>query len=140
MNKICVYNREIPVSIIPDTKEIHLQDIDTIDNDSVDEIFIQDLLDTVLPEQYDITLTKLRNKLKDNGVLHIQAPDLKQIAIATTFNKITIDLAQMILYRDRIFVHTAKNIKDLLINNDYKVIVQKYINIFEYYFMCLKSK
>ena len=78
-------------------------------------------------------------KLKPQGLLHIQAPDLKQLAIAITFDKIKIDIAQLILYKSRLFLHTSQNIKDILEHNNYIVMKQKYVNIFEYLFICSKS-
>ena len=119
---------------IPDTNSIHINRIDELENNSVENMYIQDLLDYTLPSEQPALLEKIAEKLNNKGLLYIQAPDIKQLAIALTFDKVNIELAQMLTYKERVFMHSAQNIIDLLSVANYKLITQKYINIFEYYF------
>lgn len=119
---------------IPDTNNIHIDRIDEIENNSVESMYIQDLLDYTLPSEQPALLEKIAEKLNNKGLLYIQAPDIKQLAVALTFDKVNIELAQMLTYKERVFMHSAQNIIDLLSVANYKLITQKYINIFEYYF------
>jgi trans-aconitate methyltransferase len=132
MNNIHLYNTESLLDI-PNTTRIKLENLDTITDASVDEFYIQDILDTVSPTQHSELLQKIKQKLTANGFLFVQAPDIKQLAVALILDKISVDMAQMVLYKDKLFVHTAKNTRDILELNDYKIVVQKYINIFEYF-------
>jgi hypothetical protein len=132
MNNIHLYNTESLLDI-PNTTRIKLENLDTITDASVDEFYIQDILDTVSPTQHSELLQKIKQKLTANGFLFVQAPDIKQLAVALILDKISVDMAQMVLYKDKLFVHTAKNARDILELNDYKIVVQKYINIFEYF-------
>ena len=137
MNNISIYHKE---NIdVPNAKNIYFQDVKEIEDDSVDNIYLHDCLDFILIDQHSEFLQLVFAKLKANGMLHVQAPDLKQLAIAIAFDKIRIDVAQLILYKSRLFLHTSQNIKDILEHNNYIIMNQKYINIFEYLFVCSKS-
>ena len=137
MNNISIYHKE---NIdVPNAKNIYFQDVKEIEDDSVDNIYLHDCLDFILIDQHSEFLQLIFAKLKANGMLHVQAPDLKQLAIAIAFDKIRIDVAQLILYKSRLFLHTSQNIKDILEHNNYIIMNQKYINIFEYLFVCSKS-
>jgi len=137
MNKIHLYNTE-NILEIPNTQKINITELSKLENDSVDFIYMQDILDTIFPEDHDSVLQICGEKIKEDGFISIQAPDLKQLAIAITLDQINTDIAQMILYKDRVFVHTAQNIKDIVESNKLTVHSQKYINIFEYYFILTK--
>ena len=137
MNNISLYHKE--QIDVPNSKNVYFQDIKEIEDNSVDNIYLHDCLDFVIVDQHSEMLQILFAKLKPQGLLHIQAPDLKQLAIAITFDKIKIDIAQLILYKSRLFLHTSQNIKDILEHNNYIVMKQKYVNIFEYLFICSKS-
>ena len=132
MNNIHLYHTESLLDI-PNTTAIKLENLESIEDSSVDEIYIQDILDTLPPAQQSELLQKIQKKLRKGGFLFVQAPDIKQLAVALTLDKISVDTAQMVLYKDKLFVHTAKNTRDILELNDYKIVVQKYINIFEYF-------
>ena len=137
MNNISLYHKE--QIDLPNSKNVYFQDIKEIEDNSVDNIYLHDCLDFVIVDQHSEMLQILFAKLKPQGLLHIQAPDLKQLAIAITFDKIKINIAQLILYKSRLFLHTSQNIKDILEHNNYIVMKQKYVNIFEYLFICSKS-
>lgn len=137
MRAIHLYNNKAFLDI-PNTEKISIDDLKDIENDSVDTVYIQDLLDTVFPEQQADIIQEIKNKIKNSGIIHIQAPDLKQLCSSVSTGAIDLSLAQMVLYKDRIFTHTAKNIKDILEHNSLIILSQKYINIFEYHFVVKK--
>jgi predicted SAM-dependent methyltransferase len=137
MNNISIYHKDNIE--VPNAQNIYFQDVREIEENSIDNIYLHDCLDFIIIDQHSEMLQVIFNKLKPNGMLHIQAPDLKQLAIAMTFDKIKIEIAQLILYKNRLFLHTAKNIKDILEHNNYIVMTQKYVNVFEYLFICSKS-
>ena len=137
MNNISIYHKD---SIeVPNSQNIYFQNVREIEENSVDNIYLHDCLDFIVIDQHSELLQVMFNKLKPNGMLHIQAPDLKQLAIAMTFDKIKIEIAQLLLYKNRLFLHTANNIKDMLEYNDYIIMTQKYVNVFEYLFICSKT-
>ncbi len=137
MNNISIYHKNNIE--VPNAQNIYFQDVKEIEENSVDNIYLHDCLDFVIIDQHSELLQVIFNKLKPNGMLHIQAPDLKQLAIAMTFDKIKIEIAQLILYKSRLFLHTANNIKDILEHNNYIIMTQKYVNVFEYLFICSKT-
>lgn len=137
MNNISIYHKDNIE--VPNAQNIYFQDVREIEENSIDNIYLHDCLDFIVIDQHSEMLQVIFKKLKPNGMLHIQAPDLKQLAIAMTFDKIKIEIAQLILYKNRLFLHTAKNIKDILEHNNYIVMTQKYVNVFEYLFICSKS-
>jgi predicted SAM-dependent methyltransferase len=137
MNNISIYHKEHIE--VPNSKNVYFQEIKDIDDDSIDNIYLHDCLDFVVVDQHSEMLQILFKKLNSDGLLHIQAPDLKQLAIAIAFDKIKIDIAQLVLYRSRLFLHTTQNIKDILEHNGYVVMTQKYINLFEYLLISSKS-
>jgi hypothetical protein len=123
---------------MPNAEDINISDVGSLDKDIAENIYLNDCMDFITPLQHKELLDILHNIIKENGLLYIQAPDLKQIMIAATFNKINMQLAQMLLYNKRVFAHTAQNIKDILETSNYITITQKYINIFEYHFIFKK--
>tara|TARA_R110002074_G_scaffold365945_1_gene539729 strand:- start:734 stop:1150 length:417 start_codon:yes stop_codon:yes gene_type:complete len=137
MNDISIYHKD-PIEV-PNSTNVYFQNMKEIEDDSIDNLYLHDCLDFVIIDQHSEVLQILRQKLKDNGLLHIQAPDLKQLAIAITFDKIKIEISQLILYKSRLFLHTAQNIKDILEHNQYIIMKQKYVNVFEHLFICSKS-
>ena len=124
---------------IPNTENVNIEKIDSLEDGSIENLYLNDCLDHIPPVDHSQLLLQIHNVLSDNGLLYIQGPDLKQTMIATVFNKINIQLAQMLLYNKRTFSHTAQNIKDILESNNYIIISQKYINIFEYHFIFKKA-
>jgi len=137
MNNVSIYHNEYIET--PESKNIYFQDVKELEDNSIDNIYLNDSLDFIVVDQHSEMLQVLKSKLKPNGLLHIQAPDLKQLSIAITFNKIKIDIAQLVLYKSRLFLHTSKNIEDILEHNNYVVMIKKYVNVFEYLFVCGKS-
>lgn len=136
MNNIYIYSVANKIDI-PDVESISIDTIDSIEANSIEILYLQDLLDTLSPSDQAIFFSTVKPKLKPNAIVYIQAPDLKKIGIAIAFDKIDTQLAQMILYKDKLFIHNRHDIKNIMENNGFKIISQKYINMFEYHIVCI---
>jgi hypothetical protein len=122
-----------------DLKFESITNIDSHNDNSFEEISIQDLLDYIPADAVSLTLEKIVNKLAPEGKLHIQGTDLKQIGIAIAFNKADQRLIKSILYPHKKSIATLSNMVELIKSLDLIIEVKKYINVFEYY-VCAKKK
>lgn len=138
MNNIYIYANN-PVVDLPDCKNISVQEISNIEDNSVDSLYLMNLFDLLNIDHQQKILEICIKKLKTNtGQLHIQSADLKLFCNAVTFNKISIEASQKILYQNRIYMHTMSDIINLVEASSLKCIIKKYINVFEYYILCVK--
>lgn len=124
----------LPVGIKFD--KIH--NIDNYTNNSIEHIFIQDLLDYYADSDSNNILLGLKDKLITNGLITIQSTDIKQLCVAVAFGDISIDIAKNILYPNKKSIKSIYDINNLLINNGFEIEIKKYINIFEYYIVAKK--
>ena len=83
MNNIHLYHTESLLDI-PNTTAIKLENLESIEDSSVDEIYIQDILDTLPPAQQSELLQKIQKKLRKGGFLFVQAPDIKHCLLYTS--------------------------------------------------------
>ena len=56
-----------------------IQEIEKIENNKYDNIYIGDLIDYLSSNMVTNILQNILNKLKDNGKIHIKAPDILQL-------------------------------------------------------------
>jgi len=108
-------------------------------NDTINDIIVQDLLDYLESDNIESVLQVIYEKLPDDGKLHIQATDLKQLAIAIAFKDIDIELSKKILYPYKKSISLLSDITKILENNKFKIEVSYYTNVFEYYIVCSKN-
>lgn len=138
MNNIYIYVNN-PIVDLPDCKNVSVQELSAIETESVDNLYIMNLLDVLNITDQQGILESCISKLKPNiGQLHIQSTDLKLFCNAVTFDKISLEASQQILYRNRIYMHTMNDIVKLMEASNLKCIIKKYINVFEYYISCVK--
>jgi hypothetical protein len=97
-----------------DLKFESITNIDSHNDNSFEEISIQDLLDYIPADAVSLTLEKIVNKLAPEGKLHIQGTDLKQIGIAIAFNKADQRLIKSILYPHKKSIATLSNMVELI--------------------------
>lgn len=116
-----------------------LENLDLLEDASVDNILIQDLLDYDSDDHADKNLVRIYKKLNTNGKLHIQSIDIKQLSIAIAFDDIEINLAKQILYPYKKSIHTMNEITKMLVQNSFVIETKNFINIFEYYILCTKN-
>jgi|694.fasta_scaffold00568_30 hypothetical protein len=112
--------------------------IDTIPDNSCNEIIINDLLDYLSYNESTNILDLLINKLCTNGSIIIQSVDLYQLATAVTFNDIDLDTTKIVLYQNKKAIYTLYDIESELKNRKLNIVEKKYINIFEYYIKATK--
>lgn len=119
----------------PDSYSEHeLSDIEQIDNNSCDNIFIGDLLDYIPPKDFEDTLNSIVDKTKTDGLIHIQAPDIFQVCWFGARMNLSMDKLRYILYENqRGFCHTFDEMISLVnkIKNT-KIDMASYTNGYEY--------
>jgi predicted SAM-dependent methyltransferase len=118
----------------------HIVNIDTYENNSIENCMIQDLLDYYTDHEASLVLSLIYKKLKPGGKVVIQAPDLKQIAVAITFNEIDQKTIKEILYPDKKSIHSINDICNMILANKMHINSKKYVNIIEYYIECQKNE
>ena len=130
MNNIYLYINN-PLDL-PDADAHPVDKITEIQDNSVDAFYLLDLLD-YCTDNCDWILTTITNKLKDNGKIIIQAPDIKQLIVAISFNTIDFNHGRSILYSNRLRMHTMLEIVKIIQSYKYDCIIKTYINTFEYF-------
>lgn len=132
MNDIYLYTINDTLDI-PNTKAISIDNIEQIADNSIDNLYLQDILDTLPQSDQDKFFNIIKHKIQDTTHIFIQAPDLKHVCLNVSNGKITPSFAQSIFYRDKLFLHTLDDIVKILSEYGFIVICKKYINLFEYH-------
>lgn len=132
-NIALVINEE---SKIPsDYTECLISDIDTIPAASCDNVYIGDVLDYLPEENIQIFLADVIQKInKENGMVHIKAPDILQTCWYASRMNIDINNLRYILYdTKRMRCHTLEEIV-AIINSIPNTIISStsYANGYEY--------
>ena len=125
MNNIYLYLNN-PVDI-PNSSPCQIDKITEVQDNSVDTFYLLDLLDYGVEETYASMLDVIQSKLKKDGAIVIQAPDIKQLIIAITFNKINFNYGRSVLYSDRLHMYTMSEIINMMKKYNYDCIIKKYI-------------
>lgn len=118
---------------IPHYASLHVNQINDLEDGSVESFYILDILDRCDKTNGDAIVKAISNKLIQGGNIMIQAPDIKQLVIAINFNKVNFDYGRGILYDSRIYMHKLNEIVSRLQSQGFECYIKKYINIFEYY-------
>ena len=87
MNKIHLHNTRDPIDI-PKYHSLNIDQMVKVKNNSVESVYMLDMLDYHNKAQGATILQTIYDKLITNGELIIQSPDLKQLIICMNFNKI----------------------------------------------------
>ena len=125
--------------LIPSQSEyVNIKDIETYDNNSIEEILYQDLCDYVTEDGMEALLSQAYSKLSKGGVLHIQGSDLKQLGIAIAFNLVNEDIIKKVLYPNKKSIHLMSEVLAILKNIGFNITAKKYIDVFEYYIRATK--
>jgi hypothetical protein len=115
-----------------------VQDLDSILDNSCQEIVINDLFDYLSYNDSSNILDTLIKKLSSNGYIIIQSVDLYQFACSIAFEDIDLDTSKMILYPNKKAIYTLYDIELELQNRKLDIVEKKYLNIFEYYIRAQK--
>jgi hypothetical protein len=113
--------------------------IDALQINYYEEIFVADLFDYMEYHEFTAILDLLLNKLSNNGSITIQATDLYQLSSAITFNDIDLETAKLVIYNNKKTMYNLKEIETELTNRYLEIIDMKYINIFEYFIKAHKK-
>lgn len=138
MNNLFLHSVK-PDMLPVDSIYVSISDLTLYDNNSIDNIIVQDLFDYLYESEIPNILKIIHDKLSSDGRLHIQATDLKQLAIAIAFNDVAPELAKKVLYPHKKSIGLLPDIIKLLKDNRFTVESSHYTNIFEYYLVCSKN-
>lgn len=129
-----------PIDSIDGFVFLELQNIDQIPEDTVEAIYIHDLLDYISENSVNKTIRILRSKLKEGGKLYIQGTDIKSASVSMLHGQITTKLFKSMIYGlGKISTYTISDVREILQNiNGLKIIAINYINASQYYIECLK--
>lgn len=117
-----------------------VENIKDIQDNTVDEIFIKDIIGI-----YDDTaivdfIQKIIDKLKPNGILYIQDIDIEQFCLYIANKAIHLSDKEL-LYKHRNNIFSISNILKILQAIDTISIQQiNFINGYEFYFMVIKNE
>lgn len=125
----------LPVGV----KYDNISNIDKYEDNSIENILLQDLLDFYIEEETKDILNKICSKLAPDGKIIIQSIDAKLLSIAVAFGDINIGLMKQVLYPYKRSIHTMEEILSLSDSIDLKPELKRYINIFEYYIVLNKK-
>ena len=115
--------------------------IKKIKKNSIDEIYIGDLLDYLSSDDGFIILQEIVTKLTAGGKLHIQSSDAKCLASALLYNNINIAIYKGLLFNDKKNIYTLTEIKNILSGiQNIKISKCKFINAIQYYIECFKNE
>lgn len=117
---------------------LNIDHLDNINDNSLEEIVLNDLLDFFIYSDTTILIDKIISKLKVGGKVSIQSIDLYHLARSITFEDIDLDTVKMILYPTRKSIYTIYDMQTEFKNRQLDIIDKKYINIFEYYIAAQK--
>lgn len=115
--------------------------IKKIKKNSIDEIYIGDLLDYLSSDDGLIILQEIVTKLTSGGKLHIQSSDAKCLASALLYNNINITIYKGLLFNNKKNIYTLTEIKNILSGiQNIKISKCKFINAIQYYIECFKNE
>lgn len=138
MNSVCFHIENqnfLPKNISFDS----VSNIESHEDESIDNIYIQDLLDYYDHNNTRFILGVIKQKLKKKGLLSIQSIDLKQLGVAIAFGDIDTSLVRNLLYPNKKSIYELYEIELLLSEFNFEIITKKYINIFEYHILVKKN-
>lgn len=125
----------LPVGVVYD----NIINIDNYQNDTIENIMITDLLDYYVNDESVGVLQLIHQKLKAGGSIQIQAPDIKQLAVAILSEELSQNDVQDVLYPAKKSIHSIYDIENMAKDIGATIINKKYINIFEYYIVIQKK-
>tara|TARA_Y100000385_G_C12982135_1_gene588906 strand:- start:514 stop:939 length:426 start_codon:yes stop_codon:yes gene_type:complete len=109
------------------------------ESESLESVILQDTCDYFVAEDVPVILGKVCSKIKKDGILYIQSLDLKQLCIAVTFDMVAQETIKKVIYPDKKSIHNMGDILQYLKDQNMKITVKRYINIFEYYIEAIKQ-
>lgn len=122
-------------AIHPSTYKEHLfSELDELNNNSCDSIFLGDLFDYINIDDFMSILNSIIDKVKTNGLIHIQAPDIFQLCWYAARMNLDLSKLRYILYENkRKTSYTFDEMISVLENiENIKITTASYSNGYEY--------
>lgn len=118
-----------------------LKDIKKIKRNSIDEIFIGDLLDYADDDNATVVLNEISLKLKKGGKLYLQSNDTKCVAAALLYDNINTKIFKNIIFSyQKKNIFTLTEIKKMLSTIELLNIARcRFLNGVQYYIECHKK-
>jgi len=139
ISKIFVHLIE-PDNIPYKLKYVEVNTINDIPDNTLETVMVSDLFDYIEYSDVISILDTLFNKLKTNGQIIVQSPDLYALSSAVAFNDIDIDTAKIILYgSQKKNMYTIYDIENELTSRNFQITEKRFINIFEFYISAIKN-
>lgn len=131
-----------PSGDIKDFEFIPLNEIDNLTDNSIDSIYIHDLLDYIEENSINKILRILKSKLANNGKLYIQGTDIKSASAALLYGQINNKIFKSMVYGiGKKSTYTISDIREIIVDIDgLKIISINYINASQYYIECLYNE
>lgn len=123
----------IPVGMVFES----ISNIDSLLDNTYEEIAINDLLDYISEDQINDLIEKIYNKLSTGGHLSIQSIDYKLLASSIVFGDIDPKIAKVLICGHRNNIHSMSDIRQYI--DKFRINEQRYINIFEYFVCATKE-
>lgn len=140
-NKKTIFFHAVLQDLAPTEAEFDtINNVSNYEDNSLDEIIIQDLLDYIPREDAASVLRSLVSKLKKEGSIHIQGMDFNQLGAAISFDMIDSNILKSIMYLNKRSIHEMSEIITYLKDLNLKFKIKKYINIIEYYIEAYKHE
>lgn len=139
--KIFISNKRT-IELPSDFELILYENIDSINNNSIEEIFIGDLFDCFLDDQIKEIIKTIFTKLIKDGKLHIQSTDIEQLALYLVNKIIPIENKNILYTNNRINIQTMHSLLGLIQqsidNSSFSILNKKYVNGYHYYIVINK--
>lgn len=139
MNIIYLHLYE-PTNLPVGIEYVAIDSLNNYDNNSIQEIFITDLLDYYHENLAVKILSSILDKLQPGGKLHIQSTDLYQLSHAILSSSIDENTAKSILYPNKKSIYSMYNIETVLTQNNLSILEKRYINVCEYFILAQKDE
>jgi predicted SAM-dependent methyltransferase len=139
-NKLNLFIGIVKPEFLPvGTDFVSSSEINTINNNSCEQIYIGDLLDYLNYNEAMVILDILVDKLALSGSICIQSADLFLLCSAVVFNDIDQQVSKLVLFNNKKTIYNMSEIQTELNNRNLEIVEKKYINIFEYYIKASKK-
>jgi hypothetical protein len=133
IKKYFLYNNE-PINLIKDFEYCSIKKFIKLKSQSLDEIFIADLLDNIPISQKDELIKDIKDKLKIGGILYIQSLDRYASSAAILNKQVDNNFINTLLFSNgRKTISSMSEIIELLKKHKFAVDQSKFINGIQYF-------
>lgn len=121
---------------------ISLDDANNLEPESIEAIYIHDLLDYIDSDSINKIIRLIKSKLINNGKLYLQGTDIKSLSASLLYGQIDILTFKSMVYGlGKKSTYSVSDIKQLIKDaEDLKIISIEYINASQYYIECMKNE